>query len=540
MSFESVSQLYRRRENLVIWNAQVSRDDLAEYIQESRRFFNRIPQEHRNEELWRNVLRFLGQVYSELVCLPLPFCDIIGRYDSKIIDLEAEMSKYSEMFPGSIEGGLILLKRLSHLGESEDNPMMDCARETGIFDNQIRFAVVIDIRREDSWKDLVKKSLRRNGYEDPQVLTSPNEAELKKLDRLVTLGRAFDPSEIYYAPIAREIVHLGYQFMRSPWPGRPVNNNDTNKNHWERGGLPEIQRWPVPDHFQASTQVLGQDEVDRISNHIFPSIANATLVGSSLLGNEERSGDDMFRSSSVEAMAVSLESGHFVFLEADEDHRELVFRFEGKIHTYEKIPVSEIQKGDHIFINKSGTGHLLTEVTWDQLGEESSARIKDSQERWKSKLEEWIGSQSGLNMTARLEKASKLLEGQGVPKASSNNLKNWINRRKILPKDEKGFRIIMNAIGLEEVATKSWEEGVDLRSARQSAGTSLNKQLIEKAKTIRPEQYGGPVLGPFSLKSEGKQTRSLSLYRVADVHTEKFELKLGEIGKLEEEIFWPG
>jgi len=254
------------------------------------------------------------------------------------------------------------------------------------------------------------------------------------------------------------------------------------------------------------------------------------LPGGSVLFPPELEGPDIDqddegfqgRDHDVSCVLVETENGYRIYI--PEEGRIAVITPDGDVSV---IQGRDLQPDDMILLREETATDVLHEVA-DHLLKTKGFRpehLRELHRRWKDVLMEWI-QEFGF------EEVSRTLIDKGLPHATPQNIRNWLDEERIGPGDDDEFRRLLEFLeaGTPEEVIRSAHL---LRQAHRDAGREISG-MIRKAlqdERFRPERLkDGDVI-----QLEDLPGVSLSVYIVARVDRGPFRLPSHQVRRPEKE-----
>lgn len=136
--------------------------------------------------------------------------------------------------------------------------------------------------------------------------------------------------------------------------------------------------------------------------------------------------------------------------------------------------VREVSPGDVLLFSTAGGGDMIAEEANRLMGDRA-VLARQQQARWKRELELLVRMQG-------LDRVCKTLKAAGVTLATTHNVRNWINRGSIAPREPKHFSALLTECGLHKEAAAIESATNLIRKAHRVAGKLLSKKLLQMIK----------------------------------------------------------
>jgi hypothetical protein len=124
----------------------------------------------------------------------------------------------------------------------------------------------------------------------------------------------------------------------------------------------------------------------------------------------------------------------------------------------------------------------------DELLGDAAIRIHQQQATWKVALHRMVKKYG-------MKKVLNLLKQSGATHACEQNVRNWISKEKIKPRDYADFLAIFRILNLESWTQSFWNDARLLHIAHQKAGSLIRQVCIEEIRKARPNfpELGGQI-----------------------------------------------
>jgi len=424
-------------------------------------------------------------------------------------------SIFKDVYPDLYECLLELPNLIADIESEVDNPLLQKLIE--LLQDEIvkKTAVVLKDRFAINKVDGLIKTLVKG-----VTIEVFGEAELNDrgiFDRMIFLGASrWYPDHAFDAPRCRIAEILALDWINDTWTRRvefisPIVNissqyDDTVEHNYE------------PIHYK---ELLPAEDV--------PPQIDWRIISSGFLSKPSKD----IKSSSVNALLVSLEGDSYAFLENEEHSKILTLDINnyGNNEILKKIFVSGLKQGMFVVLRTEGGSDLLVPVA-DQILGNLAESYRASQYEWKSAFRERISSHG-------IQEISRELKLYGSNHASTNNIRNWASKLSIRTQQYENFLAIIKVIGRAEKANDYWEVARKIDRAHRAAGMFLRKLLLKQIQLFNLEELEVSGRMDFVLTSAGGG--KLTAFRITGISPDEFTILENRIGQVfeEEKYIWP-
>ncbi len=501
LSLADTSAIYTCSREAALFFHGIPCDPFKAYVRSLRRLRVTLS-ENASLDPWPQILDIAR--HFQFLCFgsPLPFSHPALRGAEALDQLSALLPHVEAASPDYVVPTIDLRDHLASLVQSDQNPLLSKIEELLAGEPATGKAVVVRFSRliPAIQAELAKHSALR-GME----VVHPSELEGPALfETLFIIGSASSYREDDYvltAPRARWIEVLRYSFVRDSWKAPTVFPR------------PRLHAGPLSDR-----QIHGSGASDDDSFEVEPYRPDIKKLLEKIIPSNSRHED------LADAVLVSIENDHAVFLDSDEDSWALVIdlRADDASRVRRVRPSSKLDRGMFLLLRtEGGSSDYIAPVADRILGGKARA-ARDAQRLWKQHLRAKVK----LHGPQRVETD---LQRLGVAIADYQNIRNWMSNKHIRTKSRSDFDAILRYTGLESQSEEIWDHMCRIRAAHVTAGQQIRRLLLEQVKRADLRQL--QKLGIMEFELPGEASGSLTAYRVEAVSSETYTVPTSHLGR---------
>lgn len=474
--------------------------------------------ESRGDEYWRKVLRFpyyLKQVFS---LTPIHPTLILDNDPEALNSFKAEADWAVKGYSSSTDAVGRLTAAVEALLKVDTNPMFTEVTRI-IEENDGTSGLLI---KDAKLLTTVTTFMDRQGV-DVEVI-NPSALKSGRIFKvLICCGPArwFERNGfefIHRSPRAPRIIFLSPAFVgrdgletRSPFKGTEVRFPFSTQSDGPTISLPQPVSVPNSESDDQQSMDIDWNEV-RLGRKI------ESRDGRNEGGDREE----------VDARLITLEGNNAVFLEVDDHSYSFIIdpaAIDGEANLasdegVRKTVCRDVELGMYLLLRTDAGGDYIEPLANTILGLRCS-HYRALQTRWKMALREYLD----VHGTERTVEELRRL-GSGI--ANKSNLRNWISRRLIKPRNDKDFEAIISIAGLSRDYREYLHAALITDRAHKKAGVQIKGDLLKRVKTSSLSNLTKHGIMEFTLP--GKEQVSLTAFRVTGIAPGSETVPSSEIG----------
>ncbi len=436
------------------------------------------------DDFWRDWMRPLRRYRFDMSAAPLPFDHPEAILEEQLASLQAGVAECESLFPDYAPLARAVLEKLRSVVESRDNPILQLL--TSLFPEDALHPAAI-LLKEPRLMPAAESVLNLHALLDGISLVSPQQLRGSACyAKLAVIGPArWFPDYVFMAPRARSIDVIQFDWISSRW------EPSVSLASGAKAVVPTFNTvGAVP-----SLVEQGLNAMDVIPPVDWDAIAAASKARHAAEYNQEK----------VPARLFLLSGEVAVYLDADEQATATIIDAEqdGTAAVRREL-VRRIEPGTYVLLRTEGGGDYIVPVA-DLIMGNQAMHARTLQSRWKDSLAEYV-RRMGMQATC------SALERRGATHANENNVRNWMNKRKIRPDADADFTAILRLVGLEADSGDYRTAMKLIDSAHQRAGQRIRELLLDQVDRADLEELHRLGRMDFELPDAGSGT--LTAFRV--------------------------
>lgn len=516
ISLADADRVYACSEACDILRHRVRNDKLEVYSQALIALQSDLGEEA-DDVFWKPFFSLARRCFFEACSAPIPLNHRWAFGGEAVAGLRSQVKNCKHVYPRHEDAAAGLLARAEALSSCDENPLLEQITRVCETAGAASIALVV---KEPRIIPHAEDALRR--CKSTAKVDVVGVSQLRgdaRHDLLIVLGPTrWFPDYVFTAPRARAVHVIHFASLRDRWaPARTFADP-----HDGSGSAPRLHgRLPLEVRDEAPVEAF--TPVSHDPEEVLPDIDwhwVAKRYGARPSAGWDRDYDY------VPARLFLFESGHFMFVGADEGERTLVIDpdAEGgpKVTRY---PPDRVRPGMYLLArsgNLGGYGDYIVEVANGILGPEAE-RLRRIQRVWKRRLRKEVIASDLLSVSVRLLDL-------GSNRANESNLRNWLSPRNIKTQYPEDFDAILKLVSLGDKSKKIWRAMATIDRAHKRAGQRILKLLIATVGGAGLEEL--QRLGRMDFSLDGDARVSISALRVASVHQEALVVPAARLGRL--------
>lgn len=501
LSLADTSAVYTCSREVALFFHSISCDPFKAYVRSLRRLRVTLS-EYASLDPWPQILDIA--LHFQFLCFgsPLPFSHPALRGVEALDQLSALLPHVQAASPDYVVPTIDLRDHLAFLVQSDQNPLLSAIEYLLAGEPAAGRAIVVRFSR---LIPAIQAELMKHPALRGMEVVHPSELERSALfEALFVIGSASSYREDDYvltAPRARWIEVLRYSFVRDSWKASPA----FPRPRLDAGPLSDCQIHESGPSDDESFEVEAyRPDIKKLLRRIIPA------------GSRH---EDL-----VDAVFVSLEGDHAVFLDSDEDSWAIVIdlRADEASRVRRVRPASKLDRGMFLLLRTEGGSSDYIAPVADRILGGNSRAARDAQKLWKQRLR----SKVELHGAQRVETD---LQRLGVAIADYQNIRNWMSYTHIRTKSRSDFDAILQYTGLEAQSQEIWDHMSRIRAAHVTAGQQIRRLLLEQVTRADLRQL--QKLGMMGFELPSKASGSLTAYRVEAVSSEAYTVPTSHLGR---------
>jgi hypothetical protein len=474
------------------------------------------------------LIRKLKRVRFRHSSTPLSFCN--RHNDIKLSERVQELiPNLRHAYPG-IEIILLRLEKILKICEENNrNKFLDWIIKYQMNNPDDKIAILpCDGRYCFDSEQIIEKNINSKTL---SILNQKTASSIETFDTIIVLGSVNWVSEsIYNSPRASKIITLNYSWIPC-----------VKKIESLLSAYNELYKKSTDIKFIINTEIktIIEKEDDTLLdviieiNEIAPNIKEEVLRNRpSIKGFDE---DEI-----EESNPIVLSSNQMTFVGNSKVKTiEINIGFSSNDFTIKDKQISELSQGDLVVFKSSRDtkeekqnedDDYVLGIANSLLGSDSRrSKLREIQQEYKTLLKNKLNNVYKHNYK-RWQLVSTDLKHYGALNPSPQNIRNWINPRKIKPLKFSDFNAIMNYIGLKDKSASYWSSLVEIDKAHKLAGKKASELLLKKLNETNLNNIYNTGYQEIKLGLPG--CPSLGIYRIEHIIEEKVHVHFSSIGKV--------
>ncbi len=518
-SLSEADRVYDCSDEVLITDRVVSQPEFDQFCIELTRFARSLG-EYAEDDLWRSFLGKLRRYRFDLCASLLPFNHPVIYSGETMQALRRDLRRCEMGFPDFAAPARALVEQAAVVAQLEAEPLIDILTTLDIAGELAQTALLL---KETRLISPVEEELRP--YVAPGQIEVINASRLRGgrcYQQVIVVGPSYwFRDHVFSAPRASTIDIVRYGWVRDRSGIEPVFAGSI--------GARTVSWSSIRSAFAESGGNEATDADRSLAEELHPRVDADQVVERALRGSREN-GNPADR---VDARLVLLDGDEAVFLDASEGVTTYVIDLEADPESrVRRVGLEGIEPDMFVILRKYGSGdYIVTEA--DRIMGQETARYREVQSLWKSRLRKAVMESSLSNVCTRLR-------GLGSGIANEGNVRNWMSERNIRTYFYEDFAAIMRLVGFEDRSMEFWAMMGRIDSAHRRAAFRISKLLLEQVTNCDLHEL--ERLGRMDFELPSAVGGVLTAYRVEDVSSEMAQVSRTRINRTFPvgDSLWPG